>query len=438
MKDVLDFIRNNTNLNHNDYVVIGLSGGPDSMALLDILLEYKKQVNFNIVCAHVHHNIRKESDDEAQFVKNYCLENNVIFEMIKLDYDGNFTESLGHKLRYEFFNKIVNKYSSRYLFTAHHGDDLVETMLMRIVRGSSFNGYKGFDKVSKRDGYTIIRPLILCSKENILKYLEDRDVPYVLDNSNNDVCYTRNRYRKYILPKLKEEDENVHLKFLKFSNMLNEYNSFFEKYVDNFYIEVINNNIINIDKLRSYEHIIQLEIINRWLYTLYQDDIVLINDKHVDNLISVINSDKPNSVIDIPNYQVIKSYDKLYIKTDNIDLDYEYTIDREVILPNGRIIKRVDTSKMTSNYVTYLCSDEIELPLYVRNFRNGDKMTIKNMVGHKKVKDIFINEKIDFQERLSCPIVCDSSGKIVWLPGIKKSSFDSQNSTKYDIILEYH
>ena len=330
MRDVINFIKDNTILSHNDYVVIGLSGGPDSMALLDILLEYRKEVKFNIVCAHVHHNIRKESDDEALFVENYCLENDVIFEMIKLDYNGNFTESLGHKLRYDFFNKIINKYNSKYLFTAHHGDDLVETILMRIVRGSSLNGYSGFESISKRASYTILRPLVSVSKEEILKYLEDENIPYVIDNSNNDTCYTRNRYRKYILPKLKEEEENVHLKFLKFSNMLNELNEFISHYVDNIYQDIVQNNNIDIVKLKRCEHIIQLEIINRWLYNHYQDNILLVNDKHVDNIINMINNVKPNLTINIPNYQVIKSYDKLYIKQIYISSEYEYIIDKEI------------------------------------------------------------------------------------------------------------
>lgn len=95
-------------------------------------------------------------------------------------------------------------------------------------------------------------------------------------------------------------------------------------------------------------------------------------------------------------------------------------------------------TNLTNNSVTYLNSSELKLPLYVRNFHSGDKMTIKNMEGHKKVKDIFINEKIDRQIRYNYPVVIDSSGEVVWLPGIKKSAFDSQKAGKYDIILEYH
>jgi len=101
-------------------------------------------------------------------------------------------------------------------------------------------------------------------------------------------------------------------------------------------------------------------------------------------------------------------------------------------------ILKVDKSNITSNYAIYLDSNNIKLPLYVRSIKPGDRMSIKNMNGHKKIKDILINEKINIEDRINCPVVVDSNGEIIWLPGIKKSSFDRKNNEKYDIILEYH
>lgn len=439
MEQVLDFIQNNTSLNPNDYIVIGVSGGPDSMALLDHLIIYCKKINVNIVCAHVHHNLRIESDDEALFVKEYCDKYNIIFEMTKLNYDNNnFSEALGHEMRYQYFDTIVRKYHAKYLFTAHHGDDLVETVLMRLVRGSSLVGYAGFNSVVDRGTYKILRPLVEVTKKDILKYLKDNNISYVIDSSNNDDNYTRNRYRKYILPKLKEEDQNVHLKVLKYNQLLNEYNDFVEVYVESIYSNIVKNNIISISKLKEQKTIIIKCIISKWLHNIYKDSIKLINTKHIENIISLVNSTKSNSVISIPNYDIIKSYDKIYIKNIINSFDYEYILIDSVSLPNGRTISLISNTDLTSNYVTYLNSCELRLPLYVRNFHQGDKMTIKNMEGHKKIKDIFINEKIDRQDRYSYPVVVDSNGEIIWLPGIKKSAFDSKKTGKYDIILEYH
>lgn len=438
MKQVLDFIKNNTNLSHDDYIVIGLSGGPDSMALLNILLDYKKEKGFNIVCAHVHHNIRKESDMEAEFVKEYCLNHDIIFEMKKLTYNTKFTEALGHKMRYEYFDTIIKKYNAKYLFTAHHGDDLIETILMRIVRGSTINGYSGFDYIVNKKDYVILRPLISVTKKDILNYLNKYNIPFVIDNSNSDENYTRNRYRKNILPVLKKEDENVHLKFLQYSNLLKEYNDYIEDEVDKFYDYVVYNNYIDLTKLKNYKSLLIKHIIYRWLSSIYKEDINLINSKHINSILHVIESLKPNIILYLPNYQLVKEYDKISLKKIQDIIDYEYILSDEVNLPNGKKIVKVPESDLTNNFVTYLDSSKIMLPLYVRNYRVGDKMTIKNMKGHKKIKDIFINEKILLQDRKNYPVVVDSSGEVIWLPGIKKSAFDNKNNEKYDIILEYH
>ena len=109
MEDVLKFLGKNIELNADDNVVIALSGGPDSMALLNILFELRKNINFNIICAHVNHNIREESDSEEIFVKNYCENNNVLFETIKFSYEDKFSESIGHKKRYEYFVIYLQK-----------------------------------------------------------------------------------------------------------------------------------------------------------------------------------------------------------------------------------------------------------------------------------------------------------------------------------------
>lgn len=438
MNQVLDFLNKNAKLDSNDYIVIGLSGGPDSMVLLYNLIEYRKQFKFKIVCAHVNHGLRKESDDEQVFVKKYCEENDVIFEIKKLDIKDNFTEALGHKLRYDFFDEIVKKYSAKYLFTAHHGDDLIETILMKIVRGANINGYLGFSSVVKNEDYTILRPLIQCTKDEILEYAEKNNIPFVIDLSNYDTTYTRNRYRKYILPRLKDEDKNVHLKFLQFSNKLQEYDNFVNSIVDKEYTKVVVDNKINVEQIKEYNSLIIERIIYRWLNNIYKDDINVITKKHIDSIIDLINSNKPNTIISLPQYDFIKEYNVLSIYEHNKIDDYEYILNEQVELPNKKVIRVVKETSDTSNYVIHLDSKNIKLPLYVRNYKQGDKMTIKNMDGHKKISDIFINEKININDREGYPVVVDSNGEIIWLPGIKKSAFDAKKDGKYDIILEYH
>ncbi|MDE6142148.1 MAG: tRNA lysidine(34) synthetase TilS, partial [Bacilli bacterium] len=191
MVDVVSFIKN-LKIPNNELVVVACSGGPDSMFLLNILHE----LGMSCVVAHVNHKVRKESDEEFDFLKNYCEDLDIIFVGIELtDFSvGNF-ENYARNFRYDFFKKIVDKYESKYLFTAHHGDDLVETILMRLTRGSSLKGYAGFSSISQRDGYKLIRPLVYLDKETIENYNKENNIPYRIDYTNDSNDYTRNRYR---------------------------------------------------------------------------------------------------------------------------------------------------------------------------------------------------------------------------------------------------
>ena len=136
-------------LKDNDTVVVAVSAGPDSMALFDTLISLKQEKQINIICAHVNHNTGRLGQNEEQaYVEEYCKKNKVIFELLKIDsYSDNNFESEAREKRYQFFDELIKKYKAKYLLTAHHGDDLVETILMRIVRGSTLKGYSGFSKI---------------------------------------------------------------------------------------------------------------------------------------------------------------------------------------------------------------------------------------------------------------------------------------------------
>lgn len=427
-------------LTKNDKVVVCFSGGPDSMCLLALLIAIRNKKPFTLIASHVNHNVRKASVKEEMFVEKYCQKNNVIFETMKIEnyHDDNFHNE-ARNIRYKYFEQIVKKYQANYLMTAHHADDLIETVLMRIVRGSTLNGYSGFKKSIDRDGYKIIRPLIENTKAEILNYNKKNNVPFATDLSNNKSKYTRNRYRKNILPFLKKEDPKVHEKFLKFSNSIADYYNYIQVILNSKINNIYSNKVLNITKFLKEDKLIKDKILENVLEGIYQDDLFLINDKHIKEINKLINSNKANLKIDLPNNLVVrKSYDKIYFELDNIDsLGYQIELKDKVLLQNNKTIKIIKKSTETSNFVTRLSSTEIELPLIVRNRHEGDKMIVKKMSGSKKVKDIFINEKVDLKERNLWPIVTDSNNIIVWLPGLKKSKFDKSQKEKYDIIIKY-
>ena len=426
--------------NDKDRIVVGCSTGPDSMALVDMLLKIREKYSLDIIIAHVNHNVRKESLEELEFIKKYSEENNLVFETMTIENygDDNFHNE-ARTIRYNFFESLINKYDANYLMTAHHGDDLIETVLMRIVRGSNLSGYSGFKKVVDMDDYKIVRPLIDFTKDELLEYDKENNVTYYIDESNSKDTYTRNRYRKYILPFLKEEDPNVHLKFLKFSNSLEEANKFINKSRDRALKRVMEEEKILIDKFLEEDLYIQKEILYYLLSEFYQDDLILLGDKHIDLIMKIINGNKVNSFVNLPNEVIAKreyNYFELVRETEEIT-GYEIEFENYVTLPNNHTIELVEDISDNSNNICRLNSSEVTLPLIIRSRKIGDKIKVKGLEGSKKVKDIFIDKKISLASRDIWPIVTDSKGEIVWIPGVKKSIFDKKNKENCDIILKY-
>ncbi len=442
MEEVYNFIRNKISLKPGDVVVVGTSGGPDSMALLYILNEFKNIMDLKLVCAHLNHNKRMESDQEQADLSEFCKKNKIIFECKKVEKwgDDNF-ENEARTVRYAFFEKLVEKYNAKYLMTAHHADDLMETILMRIVRGSTLKGYSGFSRIVDKGNYKIVRPLLTLTKAEIEEFCKKNKIKYCIDKSNFDLKYTRNRYRHEILPFLKNENPNVHKKFIKFSEILLENSNYINKEVDKVFNKVFQNGILDIEKFVVLDKIIQTNIIYTILEKIYGDDLLIIGDAHVDLLFNLINSNRSNSIVHLPNNVIaIKAYNELYFKYDEEEYeDYEIEINDLVNLPNGKIIEKIeDDINDNSNNIIRLNSKDINLPLYVRNKKEGDKIEVKGLNGSKKISDIFIDKKIKTSDRHLWPVVLDSSDTVVWIPGLKKSKLDKKNSEEYDIILKYY
>lgn len=417
----------------NNYVVIGVSAGPDSMCLLDLL---QKKTTKIVVC-HINHNVRKESIEEEEYITKYCQDKNIILEKTTINnYQENNFENEARKKRYMFYEEILKKYNSKTLLLAHHGDDLIETILMKISRGSNLEGYAGIKEVSNVKNYQIIRPLLKYTKEDIINYNKSNNIKYYNDSSNQSTNYTRNRYRLNILPLLKKEDKNIHKKYLKYSKTLIEYDDYIKREVKRNINSVYKDNIINIDNLNKLDTFLIKNILYNIMNNIYQNKNNIITDRHIQNIISLLNNTKPNIKIDLPNNkEIVKEYNKLIIKDKTSDIkNYKIEFNDKIEIEN-LIIEKIESEDDDSNSVCRLNSKDITLPLYIRNREDGDYIILKGSNNRKKIKEIFIEKKLPLKKRNNYPLLVDSNNNIIWIPNIKKSKFCNKKSENYDIII---
>ena len=354
------------------------------------------------------------------------------------NYNENNFENEARKKRYNFYEEILNKYNSKYLLLAHHADDLIETVLMKIIRGSNIIGYAGIKKIAKMNNYYIVRPLLDYTKDEILKYLKNNNIKYYEDITNSDTKYTRNRFRHNLLPLLKKENNNVHKKFIKYSNTLLEYHDYIEYEVDVNIKEMYKDNKLDITKFNKLHPFLKKNILYRIINDIYENKENTVKEKHINNILNLIDNPKPNLKLSMPkDLNIIKEYNYLAFNKDIINIDnYKIELKNEIIIDNHKIsvIKESDTD---SNDICRLNSSNIKLPLYLRNKKDGDYIEVLGLNGKKKIKDIFIEKKLPQNIRNNYPLLVDSNDKILWIPNIKKSKFNKKKTEKYDIILKY-
>lgn len=434
MREIEEYLKQK--ITKQDTCVLALSGGPDSMCLLTLL----EKINANIVCVHINHNTRENCEQEYQFVKRYLKEKNIPLEYYKIDgyQKGKFTEVEARKIRYDVLKKIAMKYHAKYILTAHHGDDLTETILMRILRGSTLEGYAGFKKESIFQDHILLRPLISEKKEDIYAYLKENEIPYVEDESNYSDLYKRNRIRHHILPQLAKENPKYTKKFLKFSETLIEKNILVTEIVKEKREKIEQDQKIDISKFLQLSPLFQKAYVEEYLKEIYQNNIEKISAKHIQMFLKYANSNQEVLKINFPDHYIFNKEKKfMWLEKEAVKKTFKMQCTEENILPNGDLVVKIDHYEEKSNYEIHLNSKEICLPLYLTTRENGMKMAVKNLNGHQKVNDILINSKVKKGEKDQIPILIDSNGVILWVLGLKKSKYDLEKEENYDIIYKY-
>ncbi|MFC7372355.1 tRNA lysidine(34) synthetase TilS [Fictibacillus iocasae] len=450
MQEVERFIAKHHMLKAVKTVLVGVSGGPDSLALLHYLLKQSESRELKVIAASCDHGLRgEESAEECRFVERFCREKDIIFAGKTLDVIGHMKktgqslQAAARELRYEFFAETMERCGAEALALGHHGDDQVETILMRMVRGSEGESLSGIRAVRTFGGGKIIRPFLCVTKAEIEHYCEVNELHPVFDPSNESGKYARNRYRKQVLPFLKLENPSVHKRFQSFSETIAEDETYMMKQAESAVKAVLlfqsdSECRLSVPSFLEMPIPLQKRGITLILNYLYNQIPSSLSSLHKETFLALLNSEQPSGILHFPSgLRVVKSYDSCSLsfakEAEHSDFCYEIPLSGTLLLEAGELsAEMLETDSMVRGKDVFVCAaGELNLPLKVRNRRPGDRMTLSGMAGSKKLKDIFIDSKIPRAIRDIWPVVEDADGNILWLPGLKHSAYSEAHTAKH-------
>lgn len=438
---VRNFIKENKLIGEKDKVLVALSGGPDSICLLHILYTLKEEFGFSIGAAHVNHLLRGEdSECDERYVMRICEDLGIKLDIERIDIDriskerGISHEMAGREERYAFFDRVKKSKGYTKVAVAHNANDQVETVMMRMMRGTGLEGLCGIRV--KRDGY-VIRPILCLKRNEIEEYCNLSSLKPRLDKSNLEKVYARNRVRLDIIPYMKEHfNEDIIESVNRMVNILQKDNEFIEGYVTNIFEEYCNfdkDSMVIKNELFSLNEAIVTRCIKRALI-VYSEKHINFEMKHIYDLIELVELGT-NRKLYLPNGIIAENiYGNIYLKKreqDKLNVYEEIAFDKQLIgrdiVEFGKykvsfdIINNKNNIEFSNNdLIKYFDYDNIKGKLCIRNRKDGDKIRPLGMKGSKKVKDIFINMKVPVEERAKVPIVCFDSN-IAWIVGYKVS-----------------
>jgi len=438
MKKGIEMIRQYRMIEEGDHVVAGVSGGPDSVYLLFLLTEYKKNVPFSISVVHVEHGIRgQESKEDAQFVKQLCRRMKIPFFLFETDVQTEArnkkisTEEAGRMIRYEAFDEICQKYGANKIAIAHNEDDQAETILWNLSRGSGLAGLCGMQPVRGR----LIRPLLTTSRAEIEKWLEENRVETRQDKTNLEEIYTRNKIRHQIIPKLKSGINAQAVRHIaEAGQKIQKAEAFLQKMTDQAEEQCLEREEncvkIRLEPFFNQEQIIQEYLIRRAIHSL-SDSLKDITNRHVEALMKIAcgteqgqtnlpeglrgKKEKEFLILTSPKFQREEKKKNIFIEVDVPSVIYLENSMAEFTLEEMKYQRIPEKS-----YTKWIDYDTIKSRLILRSRLPGDYLVINKEGGKKKLKDYLIDMKVPREKRDSILLLADGS-HILWVIGFRIS-----------------
>lgn len=428
LNEVIEFNKRYGLLDGCSNVIMGLSGGADSVALFHVLRELGGRYGFTLVAVHVHHGIRgEEADRDLDFCRSLCKQYGVklwefFYDIPRLAKELSLSpEEAGRKVRYDSFKSVAAEYENSRIAVAHHGNDRAETVIFNMTRGTGMKGLRGI--MPMRDN--IIRPLLCVTKADIINYLDGLHQDYCLDSTNESNDYSRNRIRNVILPELTKINSGAVSNICSMADKMLELNEFVESYIDAMYAKCAvedEKGILLKRPENTCAYIVKgmiIKAINNLKGTLKD-----ITDSHITEICEMF--DKQNGRrIDIKYGITVQKEEKgiFFLKDSGITYnEFEVEIPSKVVLPDGNFMefRKIlwDNCQKISNEVCtkFFDYDKIKNRLLIRNRRKDDYFVVNSAGNRKKLNRYFIDCKVPGHIRDSIFLLADGD-HIMWIPG---------------------
>ncbi|WP_320949476.1 MULTISPECIES: tRNA lysidine(34) synthetase TilS [Fusobacterium] len=434
-REILNINKKYNLIESNDIIVVGFSGGPDSVFLVEMLKKLQHFFNFKIYLVHINHLLRGEdADSDENFSFEYAKKNNLEIFIKRIPVKeiakeiGKTLEEVGREERYKFFSEIYEKVGATKIATAHNKDDQIETFLFRLIRGTSLQGLEGI----KIKNNNVIRPISEIYKKDILEYLNKNEIQYKIDKTNFENEFTRNSIRLDLIPFI-EERYNIKFKDKIFS-LIKEIR------------ENNQNNSLNLSDYTDSENRIILEK-TKFLSNFDKKNLLslFLNKKNIEvnrnkiNEISSLIKNNGTKKIDLDKtYRIVKDYTYLYIedKKENCVINnnvIQVKIPSEQIFDNFKItvsaVENLDIPKEKNQYLLDAIYNDI---IEVRYRKEGDRIFLGEKHS-KKIKEIFIDQKIPKNIRDRLPIFLYNN-TIFWIYNVKKAYIPKINKNENKLI----
>jgi tRNA(Ile)-lysidine synthase len=441
-------IRKSQLISLGDRVLVAVSGGADSVALLHVLYNLQDELDLHLEVAHLEHGIRgEEAKEDARFVRGLAERLNLPVHIKEVSVPrlrsqagrGNL-EELARLERLRFFAEVARRRNLNKIATAHTQDDQAETVLMRLLRGSGRKGLGGIAPgqpvnvagAESSNGVTIIRPLLGATKEELLDFLKLNGLAYRLDRSNEDTVFLRNWIRFELMPRLKERfDVGVPSRLAQTAEVLRAEEILLNALALKELEELRTKSGLRRGGLLCQPRAMQRRMLRLWIEQA-RGDLRSLDFDHVEALLGLIADGPPQSRLSIPGgWEVIREYETLRLakaagKSKPRCYAYSLVIDGELALPEAGMT--IDCRRLSippaelpkDHWEAVFDRTALTEPLVVRNFRRGDRLRPLGMAGHRKVKELFIEKKAPLSARALLPLLV-MGGEVLWLPGYGRS-----------------